>query len=446
MARLSRAGIIRGRWEICCYEINAGLDPSMFAGAEIVEAPLAVRQRFEWNGRIMDSLPPEIRAARPADVAEIQAEARRLVRADALARSRQMSLSTRRISDVVRVNRVEGLAVGAGLARRLGGGFGLEAYGRWGFSDEEAKGRVALRYERAGGLAVRLFALRDHHDAGDVQEVSLIRNSFAAQEFGSDWTDPYEVTGVGIELGLGAPGRLRWRLELAAEEQEALAVNASPVRGSYAPTIPAWPLRVRRAVLGLDRPRVLGPLGTEIRAEVELRGAAFEGMAGAPPLGEENPLLGRAFARLEVERPFGARLVLLRSTAAAVSATSDGIPPQELVLLGGPISGPGYEYHQFAGSAGVTQRVELRTPVPFVPITLGRFGRIPGTATLAPYAHVLYVHRGSGVPAGPDGFRPALGVGLLTLFDVVRFDVAHGLRGGRWTFSVDVGRDFWSIL
>jgi hypothetical protein len=32
------------------------------------------------------------------------------------------------------------------------------------------------------------------------------------------------------------------------------------------------------------------------------------------------------------------------------------------------------------------------------------------------------------------------------VFDVLRFDVARGLRNGRWTFSVDVGRDFWSVL
>jgi hypothetical protein len=35
---------------------------------------------------------------------------------------------------------------------------------------------------------------------------------------------------------------------------------------------------------------------------------------------------------------------------------------------------------------------------------------------------------------------------MLTVFEVLRFDVARGLRGGRWTFSVDVGRDFWSVL
>ena len=31
-------GIIRGRWEICCYSVNNGLNPAMFAGPEIVTA------------------------------------------------------------------------------------------------------------------------------------------------------------------------------------------------------------------------------------------------------------------------------------------------------------------------------------------------------------------------------------------------------------------------
>ena len=45
-----------------------------------------------------------------------------------------------------------------------------------------------------------------------------------------------------------------------------------------------------------------------------------------------------------------------------------------------------------------------------------------------------------------EGVYPSAGVGLLTLFDLVRFDVARGLRSGRWTFSVDMTRDFWAVL
>jgi hypothetical protein len=39
-----------------------------------------------------------------------------------------------------------------------------------------------------------------------------------------------------------------------------------------------------------------------------------------------------------------------------------------------------------------------------------------------------------------------VGVGALTIFDLLRFDISRGLRDGRWTFSVDVSRDLWSIL
>jgi len=45
-----------------------------------------------------------------------------------------------------------------------------------------------------------------------------------------------------------------------------------------------------------------------------------------------------------------------------------------------------------------------------------------------------------------EGFNGSAGLGLLLLFDLVRLDVAHGFRDGRWTFSVDVSRDFWPVL
>ncbi|HUF28255.1 MAG TPA: hypothetical protein VMM18_14860 [Gemmatimonadaceae bacterium] len=434
-------GIIRGRWEICCYELNQGLEAGIFAGPEIVDAPASVRARFEWSGSIMDSLPPDVRAARPEDVEQIQAEARRLVRAEALARSRQSALATRRVSDIVRVNRVEGLALGTGVSHRLGRGFGAELSARYGVADEALKGIVGLRYEHAAGLAVRLFAHRTHRQAEDLPEVSLLRNSFAAQEFGSDWTNPYDARGVGVELRAGVPGASRWRLEIGVEEQDPLEVNATPTSGSFGPTIAAWPIRSTRAVLGVERPPRLGPFGTEVRGSAELRGSLFRG--SGMTLDRERAALGRVFAHIEIERPLGVRRLVFRSTVAAVEATDGLVPPQDMVYLGGPITGPGYGFHTIHGTFGASQRIELRTPVPFVPIPLGRFGRVPASATLAPYAHASWAAGAADSPTGP---RPALGVGLLTLFDVLRFDVARGLCDGRWTFSVDVGREFWGIL
>ena len=95
--------------------------------------------------------------------------------------------------------------------------------------------------------------------------------------------------------------------------------------------------------------------------------------------------------------------------------------------------------------------MEGRFSIPFVALPLGRYGNTGSRATLAPFAHVAYLAqvdsaaRAGGVSRGA-GWYPSVGVGLLTLFDLLRVDVAKGLRDGRWAFSVDVIRDFWSIL
>ena len=84
-----------------------------------------------------------------------------------------------------------------------------------------------------------------------------------------------------------------------------------------------------------------------------------------------------------------------------------------------------------------------------------------GEARLAPFVVVVGTAQGaSGTLALPSaggaiapggvgreaGWHPAVGVGLLSIFDLVRVDVARGVRDGRWTFALDVSRDFWPIL
>src|SRR5215212_8381001 len=142
-------GIIRGRWEICCYEVNKPLPLGIFTGPEIALAPRGTPMPVPFTGQVLDSLPPDVRAVTDADVAKVQEEARALVRGQALARTRSTSLAARSISDFVRVNRVEGLALGGGITRRLGEGFSVSARGRYGLSDELAKGRADVSFRRA---------------------------------------------------------------------------------------------------------------------------------------------------------------------------------------------------------------------------------------------------------------------------------------------------------
>src|SRR5438552_17521678 len=62
-------GLIRGRWEICCYQVNRGTQASFFGGPEIVLAPAADRAQksFPFVGQVLDSLPPDVRAVTDED-------------------------------------------------------------------------------------------------------------------------------------------------------------------------------------------------------------------------------------------------------------------------------------------------------------------------------------------------------------------------------------------
>jgi hypothetical protein len=440
---LPARGIIRGRWEICCYHINAGVDPSMFRGPEIVQAPPAVTNAYPWTGRIQDALSTDIRSRADSSVRHVQEEARVLVREEALEQSQAVTLSLPRISDVARYNRVEGLAVGSGLRWGLGRGIQSSLRAQWGFDDHQAKGELRVGVKRANGLAVTAFARRQYRDAGDISEVSLLRNSFAAQEFGSDYTEPYDVRAAGLALDFSPQAGGLLRLEATREGQRALEVHAHPAHGAFEPTIPAWPMRATRLSLSFEGPPRAMPLGFRLTPRAEIRGEIAERTDAAAV----RPRVGRAFASVILDRPLreGERRIVFQTLVGVVHAT-DSVPSQELVRFGGPVSAPGYDYHALAGRAVFAQHAEFRLRAPFPTIRLGRLGTVPASMTLAPYVHATYVSR----PAAPSvmraGWHPSVGLGTYLLFNMVRIDVARGLRDGRWTFSLDAAREFWRVL
>jgi hypothetical protein len=443
-------GIIRGRWEICCYEVNKPLPAELFRGPEISLAPRGTPMPVPFAGAILDSLPPDVRAVTDADVARVQEEARALVRGQSLARARGTSLAARSVSDFVRVNRVEGLALGGGAAARFGEGFSARLRGRFGFADERAKGSATVDYRRASSAGLSLSVYDDYSQAGDVRETSQVISSFAAQEFGTDFTDPFGAKGVSVSAR-SRPLAGSWviSLEGASEKQRPLAVNASPANGRYEPVIAADSLTEQRATLFADRPTRLGPLGLETQLHAEASLIRFNSVR------DDARTMSRFVLRGSLERPV-AKARFVSRTLAAWIAGGDEVPAQHLVYLGGPSTGPGYGFHQFSARAGVSQRIEVQVPVPFRSFSLGRYGRTPASMTLAPYFNAIWVDRSTRrncdaplmciVGTRMAGWSPSLGVGVVTIFDLLRFDVARGTRDGRWSFYVDVTRDFWQIL
>src|ERR1700694_4858529 len=143
----------------------------------------------------------------------------------------------------------------------------------------------------------------------------------------------------------------------------------------------------------MDKPTALAFGGFELGAHFALTGVRVY-----RPATLDSKLL-RPSLVVDLEKPFGTSRLLLHTIAAGV-LSHDSIPAQHLVFLGGPTSGPGYDFHEFVGRAGVSQRLEFRFLAPFIPIQLGRFGKAPGTITLAPFATAVW-----GDPSGP--FQPA---------------------------------------
>jgi hypothetical protein len=236
--------------------------------------------------------------------------------------------------------------------------------------------------------------------------------------------------------------RQGWRpsLDYAYEGHDPLVVHADPATGSFEPTIPATSIYEHHLTLSLDRPTALTFGGFEFASRLAISGIRKR---VEPPTPRADFL--RSSLIVNLERPLGGTRLISHTLAAGVF-TNDAIPPQHLVYLGGPTTGPGYDFHEFAGRGGVSQRLELRFPAPFFAFPLGRYGTAPGTITLAPFATAVWNYKSPTFKPVRGGWYPSLGIGALTVFEVLRLDVARGLRDGRWTFSVDVGRDFWSVL
>lgn len=451
-------GIIRGRWEISDYHVNEQIPRQTFAGPEFDQMPPSVLKRYPWHGNILDSLPRDVAVTTDADVKRVQAEARALVREQALRRAENTRLSASGVSDFASVNRVQGLALGFGLEQRVAGGFSLAAHPQYGIDEGLLRGTAGVNWRNATGTTLRLYGGRTLADARDEPERSRIVNSLAAQEFGSDATEPYDLEAFGARLTTPGAWGLRWTLGAAQERQRAVSVHARPAQGHYAPTIPAVDVTPMHYALGIDRdvPLSIGPF--DVTAQLRLDewhdasppkcNVAFSGTTC-----RDAPVdTRRAQFTADVTGTFGELGVAAHTDAAITGSAGGPVLPQNLVYFGGPVTAPGYPLHGLVGTRGISQHVEIRVPIPFYPIPLGTFGHSPSRATLAPFFHVVSMEPvGPGTTVGPVTrvYRsyPSVGVGLLGFFNLVRLDVARGLRhDGRWTFSIDVAREFWGIL
>lgn len=322
----------------------------------------------------------------------------------------------------------------------------LPLQARYGFKDHELKGSASVRFERANGAAVQMTGFRKYRELSDEAERSRAVNTIAAQEFGSDYSDQFDARGISLRVKSPALGGMIPSLEFVGEKQGPLKIHARSAFGSFESTPEADSVREVRSMFSIERPNRIGVIGFEISGRLSAEYTSWKPL-GCCLLRSGN--LGRIVFSANFEKPFGGNRIVLHTYAGTVRSP-DAIPAQHRFFLGGPVTAPGYDFHALVGSSALSQRIELRFPVAFPPLSLGRYGRTPPSAPLAPYFNIAGVSGGNSpramTTARTAGWYPSVGVGILPMFELVRFDVARGFRNGRWTFSFDLNRDFWNIL
>lgn len=480
-------GIVRGRWEIAGYTVNERVPAATMLLPRWSSAPRDSLRAHVFEGRVVDVLPPEIQMASSEDVVQARVQAEAAVRSAMLARPATASVTGRGISDLARFTRAEGLALGLGASHTSSAGFVVRARARYGFADEEIKAHVALGPSPAFGRSptLQVFAERDYRDLGFAERAG-VTNSLGAALFGSDYTTVVDTRAVGVLWRRAPTSAFAWRL--AYERDDPVFSEGRSLRGELAPSLAAWRVEGVRAELRGSGGWVPGDAMARRGAwsvivdagamhgrgtpTIPFDGLELESQAALLDGPRVRPLSARVQGQVQITQPLGNDRALLWHTVAGVAGGRD-VAPQSLVFAGGPWSGPGYAWHAFASKALLSSRLEWRTPLPAPSIPLGRFGKSPPHVTLAPYVQALATASGS-VPVLPYGLRadvpgaytlsvaqrtvggvyPSVGTGLLLFYDLLRMDVAYGLRrdrvagpaGGGWRFAIDIDRAFWGML
>jgi hypothetical protein len=429
-------GIIRARWEIDNYAFNLGLARSWFAGDEITFLPKAERDSFPWKQPLAAALQDVAEPVRQNDLERVRAQVEEIAGRRALSGLKARRLGVRGVSDLVHANRVEGLAVGAGIVLRGEGGGErreLRVLTSYGFADRRAKGSLAA-IERGGRGAVELGVYREIRDVGDLPVIAPLVNSFSSQEFGRDYGDYYEAEGARVTYRHGVGVRGEWRATAGRESIWSLPVVASPANGTFRPNPALGGPGVDLVQLAFERRSEGFAVRRDLHFECAVEAGRLDG--GATYL--------RLWSAGHVLVPAGGTRLLIRAQGGVASAD---LPAHRAFVLGGRGTLLGDDFRRWGGARMALVHFEWRVPVPFIALGVGPYARTPRTLTLAPFVAIGSTGRPvAGTPwSATPGPRATVGLGFEWL-GVFRVDMGFGTATQRLAVAFDVARDFWGIL
>ncbi|HEX3234292.1 MAG TPA: hypothetical protein VHR41_08835 [Gemmatimonadales bacterium] len=426
-------GIIRGRWEIQGYDLNPTLPPGIFTGPPIAGLLRPRPSDSTWSEPLEQAIAGVAAPLNRQDMDALRVEVERIAGSRALSGLPSKRLAAGSVSDLIHVNRVQGLTLGFGGV--LGSGSSrvqLRPTVAYGTSDHRVTGGIALTVGQ-GPTQLSLGATRRIRDLSDLPVISPVLNSVLSQEGGRDFGDYVLLNSAELALRQRLDPRSSIGLGLDVEESQSVGVSASPATGTYRanPALGAGTYRVAR----LEFERASG--GVAVRRDLQGR-LSLE--AGDGP---------RGYARVSADGRWTASLGGTELEARGyLGVGTDGVPAYRSFVLGGRGTLVAEPFRVYGGRTAALAHLEWRfdTPIPALP--LGTFASTGHRMTVAPFLSAGYTARPlSGLPwDASDGVRPVAGVALEWFMRLLRIEAGIGLRDGRFGVTVDVNRDWWGLL
>lgn len=410
--------VLRADWAIANYSLGVSHPTDRFTGALVagLRRPAADSGWGEPLALRLDLLP-----ATAADVADAEAEAARALGGrllDGLPRARLLAGG---VSQLLHVNRVQGVTLGLGARLSLGRGFLAQLRGGFGFSDLRATGRVAL--ERPWGSLH--FAASGERQIADIVTTPVISgalNSLRTALSGDDLGDYVMLDRV--KLAARIPGGMT--LALSHERSYSVVSGFTPLHGT-SDSNPLLGVGGRVVAHGTTGNRQ--PNGDGWGAEFEFGGA-----------GE-----WRRFA-LDTRRswPLGSGALVLHVLGGIGSRE---LPAYRTFVLGGRGTLPGIPFRSLGGRRVALVDLGWSAPVslPSPPIPNARRIRLP--SAIGPF---LAAGIAGGEMPGPwratGKVEPVAGLRMDLWGPLLRVEAGVSLRSGHVGVTLDVHPDWWPVL
>jgi hypothetical protein len=426
-------GIIRGRWEIGDYELNQPIPPEVFAGPAIGGLIRPRPADSIWTEPLEQTIAGVAQPVNRRDMEALRAEVERIAAERNLSGLPPSRLAAGSLSQIVHVNRVQGLTLGFGA--RIGVGRSRmvvrPAIG-YGISDERLTGSLTAGWSN-GRSELSVRAAREIRDLSDFPIIAPVTNSLVAQEAGDDHGDYVLLHWVGAGLRHRLDERTALGLEAGREESRSVSTTASPATGHYRPNPALGSGSQTLARLSLERSSGGIALGRDFQGELSLESGWGQG----------------DYIRIAASGRWSAELGGNELVASGwLGAGSDRLPAHRSFVLGGRGTLVGEPFRAYGGrTAGVAQ-LEWRLPVGIPAIGLGPYVSTGRRMIVAPFLAAGFAARSrSSLPWGSsEGIRPVAGVALEWFMRIIRVEAGVGLRDGHFGITVDLNRDWWGVL